>query len=131
CLPKGICHCDFHFSNVLFNRHRFVALLDFDDANYTFLLFDLVGLIESWAWPHPSDVLALKQARVIVQKYMKYRPLNPVEQRHLYDVYKLSILMDTIWFLGRGSAPDFYERRIIDFLNNLGRQAFFSMIFLQ
>lgn len=131
CLPKGICHCDFHFSNVLFHKKRFVALLDFDDANYTFLLFDLVGLIESWAWPHPSDVPDLEQARTIVQKYMNYRPLNPVEQRHLYDVYKLSILMDTIWFFARGPAQDFYERRKIDFLNNLGRQEFFSIIFLQ
>lgn len=130
CLPKGICHCDFHFSNVLFNKKKFVALLDFDDANYTFLLFDLVGLIEAWAWPHPSDAPALRAARKLVQEYMKYRPLNAVERRHLYDVYKLSILMDTIWFLGRGSAHDFYERRKIDFLNNLGRQEFFSMIFL-
>jgi homoserine kinase type II len=48
-LPKGICHCDFHFSNVLFKDSKFNALLDFDDANYTFLMFDLVGLVESMA----------------------------------------------------------------------------------
>ncbi len=41
-LPKGICHCDFHFSNVLFTKGKFSALIDFDDANYTFLTFDLV-----------------------------------------------------------------------------------------
>jgi Ser/Thr protein kinase RdoA (MazF antagonist) len=128
-LPKGICHCDFHFSNVLFKENQFVALLDFDDANYTFLLFDLAGLIESWAWPHQSDVPDLRQAKKIVQKYMKYRSLSAVEQRHLFDVYKLSILMDTIWFFRRGSAKDFYEKRKIDFLNNLGRQEFFDMIF--
>ncbi|MCD4686701.1 MAG: homoserine kinase [Anaerolineae bacterium] len=45
-VPKGICHCDLHFSNVLFQGAEFAALLDFDDANYTFLTFDLVGLIE-------------------------------------------------------------------------------------
>jgi len=43
-LPKGICHCDFHFFNMFFQEGEFVALLDFDDANYTFLQFDLVGL---------------------------------------------------------------------------------------
>jgi homoserine kinase type II len=43
-LPKGICHCDFHFSNVLFAGDELVAILDFDDANVTFLSFDLVGL---------------------------------------------------------------------------------------
>ena len=45
-LPKGVCHCDFHFSNVLFFNGKFNALIDFDDANYTFLMFDLVSLVE-------------------------------------------------------------------------------------
>lgn len=130
-LPKGICHCDFHFSNVLFQKNEFVALLDFDDANYTFLLFDLVGLIEVWAWSHPSDTLDLMQAHVIVQEYMKHRPLNVVEERHLYDVYKLSILIDMVWFFRRGHAKDFYEKRKVDFLNNLGRKKFFDLIFLE
>ena len=130
-LPKGICHCDFHFSNVLFQQNEFVALLDFDDANYTFLLFDLVGLIEAWAWSHPSDTLDLMQAHSIVQEYMKHRPLNVVERRHLYDVYKLSILIDVVWFFRRGHAKDFYEKRKIDFLNNLGRKKFFDVIFLE
>lgn len=44
-LPKGICHCDFHFSNALFKNGRLSALIDFDDANYTFLMFDLAWLI--------------------------------------------------------------------------------------
>jgi homoserine kinase type II len=42
-LPNGICHCDFHFSNVLFKDGKFKALIDFDDANYTYLMFDLVA----------------------------------------------------------------------------------------
>jgi Ser/Thr protein kinase RdoA (MazF antagonist) len=70
-LPKGICHGDFHFSNVLFHNNEFVALLDFDDANQTFLQFDLVGLIEYWAWPHRSNSLDLSKARWVVQEYMK------------------------------------------------------------
>jgi Ser/Thr protein kinase RdoA (MazF antagonist) len=130
-LPKGICHCDFHFSNVLFRKNQFVALLDFDDANYTFLLFDLVGLIEVWAWSHQSDRLDLTQAHLIVQEYVKYRPLNPIEQRHLYDVYKLSILIDMVWFFRRGHAKDFYEKRKVDFLSNLGRNKFFDAMFLE
>jgi homoserine kinase type II len=129
-LPKGICHCDFHESNVLFLEDRFAALLDFDDANYTFLLFDLVGLIEAWAWSYPADTLDMTQARPIVQAYMNYRPINRTEQRHLYDVYKLSILFDCVWFFGRGAASECYERRKIDFLNDLGRTKFFEAIFL-
>lgn len=128
-LPKGICHCDFHFSNVLFQGDEFVALLDFDDANETFLTFDLVGLIESWAWPYPADRLDLAQARAIVQAYSQHRPLAKIEQQHLYDVYKLSILIDCVWYFGRGQANKFYEKSKIAVLNQLGRQAFFDALF--
>ncbi len=128
-LPKGICHCDFHFSNILFQEDQFVALLDFDDANHTFLQFDLVGLIDSWAWPHCADLLDLAQARGIVREYVRHRPLTPVEQEHLYDVYKLSILIDCVWYFERGSADDFREKSKIDALKTLGRKAFFDQLF--
>lgn len=128
-LPKGICHCDFHFSNVLFQEGEFAALLDFDDANYTFLQFDLVGLIEAWAWPYTADRLDIKNAHVIVQEYNKHRPLPLIEQEHLYDVYKLSILIDCIWFFRRGAAHDFFEKRKINALTKLGRQNFMDALF--
>lgn len=127
--PKGICHCDFHFSNVLFRGDEFAALLDFDDANWTFLQFDLVGLIESGAWPHTAAVLDLTAARRVVQGYTAHRPLSPAEQKHLYDVYKLSILFDCVWYLGRGDADDFREKRKIEALTHLGRQRLFDELF--
>ena len=125
-MPKGICHCDFHFSNVLFKDGQLTALLDFDDANYTFLVFDLVSLIE---WQHPSKKLDMAKARIVVQEYMKYRRLNALEKRHLFDVLQLSILIDCIWFFERGGAEDFYEKRKIEFLNHLGRDKFFEALF--
>lgn len=129
-LPKGVCHCDFHFSNVLFQGDTFAALIDFDDANYTFLLFDLVGLIESAAWRHDQDtVLNFTRAREVVDEYSKYRPLSPLEKTHLFDVYKLSILFDAIWYFRRGSGVDFYEKRKIDFLNGIGRETFTQTMF--
>lgn len=127
--PKGICHCDFHFSNVLFQNDIFVALLDFDDANYTFLQFDLVALVDSWAWPHQSDTLNLAKARAIVQAYMQYRPLSDLEQHHFWDVYQLSILFDGIWYFARGDAADFYERRKIRHLQDLGREQLMDGLF--
>jgi len=125
-MPKGICHCDFHFSNVLFQGDQFAALIDFDDANFTFLAFDLVSL---FTWEHPSKELDLIQARSVVQEYMKYRQLNSLEKRHLFDVLQLSILIDNIWFFARGSASDFYEKSKIDFLNHLGRNKFYDALF--
>lgn len=128
-LPKGICHCDFHFSNILFQGDQFAALLDFDDANYTYLLFDLVGLIETWAWPHTSDGLDFDRVREVVQAYMQHRPLSEMEQRHLFDVYELSILIDCVWFFERGGPEGFYEKRKIEFLQGVGREAFFAGLF--
>jgi Ser/Thr protein kinase RdoA (MazF antagonist) len=128
-VPKGICHCDFHLSNVLFVGNTLAAVLDFDDANFTFLSFDLVGLMEYWAWTHPNDMLDLAKARWVVQEYMQYRVLPLIEQQHVYDVYKLSILFDCVWYFERGSADDFYEKRKIEALDRLGRPAFFDQLF--
>jgi Ser/Thr protein kinase RdoA (MazF antagonist) len=128
-LPKGICHCDFHFSNLLFRGDKLVAVLDFDDANHTFLPFDLVGLIEVWAWPRRADTLDMARARSVVQEYMRHRPLSRLEQEHVYDVYKLSILFDCVWYFERGEAGAFREKRKIEALENLGRQKFFEGLF--
>ena len=138
-LPKGICHCDFHFSNVLFKNDKFNALIDFDDANYTFLSWDLICLTEpfiltfdwnTWNKFKPTDnVFDFKQTKIIVTEYMKYRSLNHNEKRYLFDVYKLSLLMDCIWYFKRGSAKDFFEKRKIDSLNSLGRDKFYKEVF--
>ncbi len=126
-LPKGICHCDFHFSNVLFNEDKFNSLIDFDDANYTYLLFDLVGLIESEAWKDKE--INFNLAKDVVDEYQKYRRLNNNEKRHLFDVYKLSILFDCVWYFGRGGVKDFYEKRKIELLSYVGRTSFFNKLF--
>lgn len=127
-LPRGVCHCDFHFSNILFKNGEFNALIDFDDANYTFLMFDLVGLIEYWAWPRGEE-FGFERAREILQEYEKYRKLNSNEKRHLFDLYKLSILFDCIWYFSRGDVKDFFEKRKIDYLDGIGRDSFFSLLF--
>ncbi len=129
-LPKGICHCDFHFSNVLFKDGKFNALIDFDDANYTYLTFDLIGLIESTAWSRNKDeLLNFPKAKKIISEYIKYRHLNNNEKRHLFDVYKLSILFDCVWYFGRGNAKNFYEKTKIEYLNSVGRNNFFNRLF--
>jgi homoserine kinase type II len=138
-LPKGICHCDFHFSNVLFKDGEFRALLDFDDANYTFLTIDLATLINpfipAFAWDSwfqfgkDEDVFDFKEARDIVSEYMKHRPLNDNEKRHLFDVYKLSVMFDCVWYFERGEATDFYEKRKIDYLNAIGKDTFYNKLF--
>jgi len=128
-IPKAICHCDFHFSNVLFQDEHLVALLDFDDANYTYAPFDLVYLVDQWGWSYPKDTMDLGVAANIVAAYNQHRPLSPLEQHHFFDVFKLAILIDCLWFFARGSGEDFYERRKIEFLDSLGREQFETALF--
>jgi homoserine kinase type II len=128
-LPMGVCHCDFDFSNLLFKGDELAALLDFDDANRTYLLFDLIHLIENWAWEHTQKTHDLEKTRSVIQEYERHRPLSPVEKLHLFDVYKLSILIDCIWFFDRGSSDDFYEKRKIDIMDQDGRQVFCDKLF--
>lgn len=138
-LPKGICHCDFHFTNVLYKDDKFNALIDFDDANYTFLTFDLVCLLQpfkaSFDWNTwgkfkiNDDVFDFTEAKKVVSEYSKYRPLNDNEKKHLFDVYKFSVLIDCIWYFERGDVKDFFEKRKIDYLDNLGRENFYKALF--
>ncbi|MBS4204152.1 homoserine kinase [Lederbergia citrea] len=129
-LPMGICHADFNFSNILYKDDQFNALLDFDDANYTYLLFDLVVLIESWAWRHDVDkLLNMEEAKEIIIEYSKHRRLSDIEKKHLFDVYKLSILIDCVWYFERGDVKDFYEKRKIDYLDQIGRELFYQELF--
>ena len=139
-LPKGICHGDFHFSNILFKDGAFQALLDFDDANYTFLMYDLATLIDpflpSFDWDtwsrfqEDENVFDFREARKTVLEYSTYRPLSKNEKSHLFDVYKLTILFDCIWYFQRGEGHDFYEKRKIDALNRLGREQFYHELFV-
>jgi homoserine kinase type II len=127
-LPKGICHADFDLSNLLFRGGRLVGLLDFDDANHTFLLYDVFYLVDMLAWPHDGK-LDFARAREILRAYERRRPLNANERVHLYDVYKLGILIDCLWYFARGDAADFRERRKVDYLNSLGRAEFGERMF--
>lgn len=139
-LPKGICHSDFHFSNVLFKDGTFHVLLDFDDANYTLLMYDLATLINpflpsfEWnTWMHfqkDEHVFDFREAKETVREYSRYRSLSAIEQHHLFDVYKLTILFDCIWFFPRGGGEDFYEKRKIDTLNRFGREQFYHELFV-
>lgn len=128
-LPKGICHCDFHYSNMLFQVDQLVLVLDFDDANITYLQFDLIGLIEHHAWSNNLKKPDFPKARWVVNEYLKHRPLSAVEREYFFDVYKLSILFDCLWYFDRGDPKDFRERRKIDVLKSWGRNEFIDQLF--
>ena len=124
---------------MLFKDGNFNALINFDDANYTYLAYDLAALIEpfipTFRWDTWSDfsseanLFDFAEARRIVEIYQQYRPLSPTEKRYFFDVYKLGVFLDCLWYFKRGEVADFYERRKIEALNRLGREQFCAELF--
>lgn len=124
-LSKGIVHADLDASNILSQGQQVNAIIDFDDANYTFLLFDIVCLLGVKKYKFLGNKY-FELIRYVIEKYEEVRPLNELDKMHLFDVLKLSILIDAFWFFDRGVFPNFKEKEKIDRLNELGRDEFYS-----
>jgi homoserine kinase type II len=126
-LPKGVCHCDTHPSNFLYKEDKLVAVLDFDDAAYVYLLYDIANMLFFWAWPDKGDI-NFADARDLLNEYQKYRILTVGEKKHLFDVLHMVNFMGIAWFIH--DDADFHNsRRKTEFLNNIGREAFYNRIF--
>lgn len=138
-LPMSVCHCDWTADNLLFENGRVCAVLDFDNANYTYTCFDLAYMLEPWkdgfahdTWQkfaRGASVLDLSKAIPLLRAYENIRPLMESERAHLFDVQKLGILVDCLWFFDRGGAQDFYERRKIEALDRIGRDGYREALF--
>jgi homoserine kinase type II len=126
-LPKGVCHCDTHPSNFLYKDGNLVAVLDFDDAAYIYLLYDLANLLFFWAWPDKSDLI-FDKVKELVGEYEQYRILSEEEKRHLFDILHMVNFMGIGWFIDN---DDIYtnSRRKTEFLNALGREGFYNKMF--
>ncbi len=99
-LPKGVVHADYNSNNILFQGDKLVAVLDFDDANYNYLIYDVARMLYHWVYHSGKPVFNFKKAKILIQEYNKFRRLSLLEQKHLFDAFKMVILV----FLVRGSA---------------------------
>lgn len=126
-LPKGVCHCDTHPSNFLYKNGRLVAVLDFDDASYVYLIYDLANMIYFWAWPDKKYIM-FDKAKELLKEYNKHRKLTEIEKTHLFDILKMAIFMSIGWFIHEN---DFYnDKRKIELLNSIGKEEFYNRIFV-
>lgn len=138
-LPKAVCHCDFHYTNVLFQDGALTALIDFDDANYTYAYFDLISFIhfflpefdhDTWMNFSPeASILDFAQARQFISIYESEFPIPERDKPYFFDILKLSILIDCLWYFDRGTMNDFFEKRKIDAINRIGREEFCRRLF--
>jgi Ser/Thr protein kinase RdoA (MazF antagonist) len=125
-LPQGVCHCDSNPSNFLYKYGEISAVLDFDQASYTWLLYDVAQMIYWWTWPGKGDI-QLDKSQDLVAQYETARQLSDDERRHLFDMLKLVHLVGIGWSLADASfAND--KRKVVD-LNALGRRRFYDASF--
>lgn len=138
-LPKAVCHSDYHYSNILFKGNSFGTLLDFDDANYTYQYFDIVSVTpffradfdhETWMdFDKDSEILDFTCARDYLREYQKYIFIDKQCYPYFYDLLKLSVLVDCLWYFDRGLGDDFFEKRKINAINRMGRTEFQRQLF--
>lgn len=126
-LPKGVCHCDTHPSNFLYKNEKVSAVLDFDDASYVYLLYDIANMVYFWAWPHKKEII-FNQAKDLLNEYQRYRKLTEIEKYHLYDLLKMVIFKSIGWFI-HDDDDFFWEKKKVEFLNSFDRKEFYNKLF--
>ena len=125
-LPKGVCHGDTNPTNFLYHQGKLSGVLNFDQASYTWLLYDIAQMMYWLTWPNKGD-LNFDASRKLIAQYEKQRRMTTHERAHLFDVLKLVILIGISWSLedDEGYAN---ARRKVELLNKLGRERFLSFI---
>ncbi len=127
-LPVGLCHCDLNPSNFLYTNGVLVAVLDFDMATCTKLLYDVANLLYWWANPAMDGEHWLKRAKGALLAYQELRVLTAQEKSHLYDMLKLVFLMSAAWFIHVPKETT-NDRRGVEVLNAMGPLAFREQLF--
>jgi homoserine kinase type II len=113
--PSGLIHQDLFPDNVLVDeRHRLVAVLDFEQATWGSYVYDLVVAINAWCWT--GTTIHGQAMAALVAAYEAYRPLDPSERERLVDEARLgaarfAITRITDVFLPPGVDPDLQRRK--------------------
>ena len=80
-LPHGIIHADLFRDNILFEGHHLTGLLDFYNAGYDLLLYDLAITVTDWC-TRSDGSFHQPRLQALVQAYTRQRPVTENEQRH-------------------------------------------------
>jgi len=130
-LPKGVMHGDFDKANIKFVGDKVSGILDFDDATYTFLIYDVGVVLLYWTRFYLKK-FDFKKARKIIKLYEKYRPLSKKEKLHVYDALQLHALMIMAWLMyDDWRGKDIFKKLsgILDELDQIGRKEFYKKVF--
>ena len=92
-IPTGLVHGDLFRDNVLWDRDKITALLDFESAHEGPFVFDLAVTILSWSF---RDSFESSVARAITEGYRSVRELDEAERAAFFDEAILACLRFTV-----------------------------------
>lgn len=92
-LPRGVIHGDLFRDNVLWEKDRIAALLDFESACEGSFAYDLMVTALAWCY---GDALEPGLVRALFAGYQSVRKLEPSERAALSSEGKLAALRFTI-----------------------------------
>ena len=94
-LPRGLIHGDVFYDNVLFDRKKFKAIIDFEEACQYYKVFDLgmaiVGLCTE------ESKVRLPKVRSLVNGYQKIRVLEGAEKEILKLFVEYAAIATSSW----------------------------------
>ncbi len=94
-LPCGLIHGDLFYDNVLFERKKFRAIIDFEEACRYYKGFDLgMGIVGLCA---ESTTVALDKARALVSGYQQVRKLEQIEKETLQLFVQYAATATSYW----------------------------------
>lgn len=89
-LPRGFVHGDLFYDNILFDRGKLAAILDFEEACHYFLVFD-IGMCIAGSCSQQNN-FSIESAASLVKGYQSVRPLEKLEK----EVLQLHIMYGAI-----------------------------------
>jgi homoserine kinase type II len=94
-LPSGLIHGDLFYDNVLFEKERFKAIIDFEDACCYYKVFDLgMGILGLCA---EGATVSLDKARALIAGYQQVRMLEESEKEILQLFVEYAAISVSCW----------------------------------
>lgn len=94
-LPRGLIHGDMFIDNVLFERKKFIAIIDFEEACRYYKIFDL-GMAVVGMCIEGSDI-ALPKVRALINGYQSIRMLEGSEKDTLKLFVEYAAIATSSW----------------------------------
>lgn len=94
-LPCGLIHGDLFYDNVIFEKNKFKAIIDFEEACHYYKVFDIgMAIVGSCT---EGTIVDLHKARALVHGYQQVRQLEDIEKETLQLFVQYAATATSCW----------------------------------